>query len=162
MKKCSVCKKNKNKDLFHKNPRMKDGLFSSCKDCCNSRSREAHKKAYKLDPEKYRKRSTDWIKNNRKIAEIMWRRSGKKYREKQRMMALKKYGDKCACCGEKEYKFLSFDHINGGGNKHRKIVGVKTVKYIIKNNFPAIFQILCHNCNLAKGFYGKCPHDEVV
>ena len=30
----------------------------------------------------------------------------------------------------------------------------------IKNNFPKGFQILCHNCNIAKGHYGKCPHEK--
>lgn len=29
-----------------------------------------------------------------------------------------------------------------------------------KNNYPKGFQVLCHNCNLAKGFYGKCPHQK--
>ena len=39
---------------------------------------------------------------------------------------------------------------------------VKTVllKWIIKNNFPKGFQILCHNCNSAKAVYGKCPHEK--
>ena len=32
--------------------------------------------------------------------------------------------------------------------------------WMIKNNFPKGFQVLCHNCNLAKGFYGKCPHEK--
>jgi hypothetical protein len=22
------------------------------------------------------------------------------------------------------------------------------------------YQLLCHNCNMAKGFYGLCPHQE--
>jgi len=32
--------------------------------------------------------------------------------------------------------------------------------WLKRNYFPTGFQLLCHNCNLAKGFYGKCPHDE--
>ena len=23
-----------------------------------------------------------------------------------------------------------------------------------------IFQVLCHNCNMSKGFYGYCPHEK--
>jgi hypothetical protein len=68
----------------------------------------------------------------------------------------------CACCKESHFEFLSLDHINGGGNKHRRELGSNSVydlyRYLIKNNFPPGFQILCHNCNLAKGFYGYCPH----
>lgn len=70
----------------------------------------------------------------------------------------------CACCGEKEVKFLSIDHIEGGGTSHRKHLGKSEGKkgnivlWIIRNNFPPGFQILCHNCNCAKGYYGACPH----
>ena len=72
---------------------------------------------------------------------------------------------KCACCGEREIKFLSLDHINGGGTQHRKIItkngkGGNMSVWLRRNNFPEGFQVLCHNCNMAKGFYGKCPHKE--
>src|SRR3990167_2395221 len=113
---------------------------------------------YKENPEKFKTRSKLWIKNNYSKAQIMWRKAGKKYSDKQRLIAINKYGGKCKCCNEKEIKFLSFDHIKGNGNKHRKIIGQKIVRWLKRNNYPKGFQILCHNCNLAKGFYGKCPH----
>jgi hypothetical protein len=74
---------------------------------------------------------------------------------------LSAYGGKCACCGEIEPMFLGIDHINGGGNQQRKILGSgrKYYNWLIENKFPPDFQILCHNCNLAKGFYGVCPHE---
>ena len=40
------------------------------------------------------------------------------------------------------------------------MVGTTLLGWIIKNNFPEGFKILCHNCNNAKGFYGKCPHQK--
>lgn len=67
---------------------------------------------------------------------------------------------KCACCGDDTYDFLTIDHIDGNGAKHRREV-VKTLgicRWLIKNNFPSGFQILCMNCNFAKGKYGACPH----
>ena len=69
---------------------------------------------------------------------------------------------KCACCGETHLEFLSLDHINGGGNKHRKEVGFGSQLYswLIKNKFPSGFQVLCFNCNCAKGFFGYCPHQK--
>jgi len=36
-------------------------------------------------------------------------------------------------------------------------------KWIIKNDFPKYFQILCHNCNAAKAYprnKGKCPMEN--
>ncbi len=36
-------------------------------------------------------------------------------------------------------------------------------KWVIENNFPKGFQILCHNCNYAKGIKrnkNKCPHQK--
>jgi hypothetical protein len=94
----------------------------------------------------------------------------REYTQKLRLQILVHYGGnppKCACCGEPEPKFLTIDHINGGGSKHRR--GPKApfkcstlyYRWIIKNNYPNIFQILCMNCNFAKGMYGKCPHQTM-
>lgn len=33
--------------------------------------------------------------------------------------------------------------------------------WLRRNNYPNGFQVLCHNCNMAKGFYGKCPHQSI-
>jgi hypothetical protein len=30
--------------------------------------------------------------------------------------------------------------------------------WLKRNNYPTGFRVLCHNCNLAIGFYGYCPH----
>lgn len=78
-----------------------------------------------------------------------------------RLKCLKYYGDKCACCGETEPKFLALDHINGGGTKHRKGKG-NIIQWIATNKYPPLFQVLCHNCNSAKGFYGYCPHKVIA
>ncbi len=71
----------------------------------------------------------------------------------------------CACCGETEIKFLTLDHSNGGGNKHRVSLGMgkrggqEMYFWTIKNKFPPIFQILCMNCNGGKERNnGVCPH----
>ncbi len=76
------------------------------------------------------------------------------------------YGGKCVCCGMDYLPVLVIDHKNGNGNKHRKEVtsgkaGVNFYRWLIKNNFPQEFQILCQNCNWVKGTYGKCtiPHN---
>ena len=77
----------------------------------------------------------------------------------------------CNCCGEKSYlEFLALDHITGRKQMDSepnltklgyssKLKGLPLNVWIIKNDYPDGFQILCHNCNNAKGFYGKCPHE---
>tara|TARA_B100000470_G_C19765116_1_gene380266 strand:- start:687 stop:1352 length:666 start_codon:yes stop_codon:yes gene_type:complete len=70
----------------------------------------------------------------------------------------------CCCCGEKEIEFLSIDHKFNNGAEHRKKVCTSNIlNWIIKNNYPPLFQIMCMNCNFAKGKKGNngiCPHKK--
>jgi len=69
----------------------------------------------------------------------------------------------CNCCKEKfTHEFLSIDHIDGRKSMdHKRNFGGKDLyNWVIKNKFPDTVQVLCHNCNLAKGIYGKCPHQK--
>ena len=68
----------------------------------------------------------------------------------------------CACCGELEIGFLTIDHINGRKqHNHKKtMLGVVLYQWIITNNYPDGFQVLCMNCNWAKGRLGICPHQR--
>lgn len=99
------------------------------------------------------------IQNREKIC--AYRR---KWNLKQRTICLKYYGGdppKCACCGETIFEFLGIDHINGGGQTHKKeIKRLVIYRWLILNNFPKGYRVLCHNCNLARGFYGECPHER--
>ena len=75
----------------------------------------------------------------------------------------------CNCCGLNSHiELLTVDHIAGRQEMDSepelkklkymsKLSGTALVIWIIKNNFPKGFQILCHNCNQTKGYYGKCP-----
>lgn len=91
------------------------------------------------------------------------------WRQKLRREALIAYGGlKCACCGESTLEFLGIDHIDGDGNKHfdpkyggkKRLGGNYLYRWLRHHNYPPGFQVLCHNCNLAKGFYGICPHQK--
>jgi len=70
------------------------------------------------------------------------------------------YGARCVCCGEVIYEFLTLDHKDGGGGKHKEAVGrgCSFLYWIKRNNFPATIQVLCFNCNCGKGALGVCPH----
>jgi len=80
----------------------------------------------------------------------------------------------CRCCGLNSHiEFLSLDHIGGRKKMDSELELVKAgysskfkihqlMLWIIKNNFPIGFQILCLNCNFAKGHSkdNKCPHER--
>ena len=140
---CTKCKKQ---------PRGKDGY--QCDECNKYR----HRIYYLNNKEKYIKKAIEWRANNPEQAKKHRRDSNRRLR----VAAIKNYGSKCACCGETEPKFLLIDHIDGGGNKHRREIGSSHIySWLKKNNYPKGFQVLCHNCNMAKGFYGSCPHNEL-
>lgn len=84
----------------------------------------------------------------------------KEYRSGVRAKVLDLYGGECKCCGEQTPEFLSVDHVQNDGAEHRKTVGSGYALYLLLAKSPISdrFQLLCHNCNLAKGFYGTCPH----
>lgn len=82
-----------------------------------------------------------------------------------RDVVLHHYGARCVCCGVTEQQFLTIDHIDNNGATHRRTLygrntGSSFYRWIIKNNFPDNLQVLCYNCNVAKGLYGLCPHQE--
>lgn len=121
------------------------------------------------NPEKIRAYRESWNKDNHWVRSSEGREKDKEVakirRARLRMAALTKYGGnppKCACCGEGTLEFLSIDHINGGGNKHRQRLKLKAgfefYRWLENNNYPEGFRVLCHNCNLSLGYYGYCPH----
>lgn len=67
-------------------------------------------------------------------------------------------GYRCGCCGETTKPFLTIDHIDGGGVKHRKEIGIDFYVWLARNNFPDGYQVLCMNCQFGRKFCGVCPH----
>ena len=62
---------------------------------------------------------------------------------------------KCNECGKNNIEFLSIDHIDNNGADHRRDIGIgggRLAQYIIKNNFPEEYQVLCNNCNYLKEY----------
>jgi hypothetical protein len=137
LRSCVTCKEFLPVEQFSKDKSALDGLSINCRNC------------KKIADDSYRSNNSEKVKVSRKKSAL-----------KIRLKAMEPYGVFCHCCGEKEKCFLSFDHINGEGTKHRREVGSGTPFYlwVIKNNWPDFLTILCHNCNMAKGFYGECPH----
>lgn len=120
-------------------------------------------KQYNINKE--REKETRKIYYATHIEEIKTKKRAK--RELLKDIIFKYYGDKCVCCGEKNRKFLTIDHVNNDGYIHRKNGGDygstgKMLSNIIKNGFPKSFQLLCYNCNMGRSHNnGICPHKEI-
>src|SRR4030042_5090772 len=107
--------------------------------------RKARKKAYrenhKEERDAYDRVYQEYHKEERKA-------SHRDYSQRLRREAFASYGGfKCNCpggCDVTDPKFLSIDHINGGGAKHRKSVGgggANLYLWLKKNNYPPGFRI---------------------
>jgi len=142
-----------------------------CKPCFNLRQREWRKKTpeltkarkvrnYKKQKESYIKRAKDWSKkNNEKRKKI-----NSNWRWRMRLQMIDAYGGKCACCGESTKEFLTIDHIKNDGCKKRKEgepIGAALYRKLKEKNWPKEdYQLLCMNCNFAKGHWKICPHQR--
>jgi hypothetical protein len=136
---CSRCKQEKDLSGFYEDYRSTDGRQSSCKKCYGEywrKDRVEHRERYRF-------------KNQARFLD-------------DRLNSLEHYGGQCACCGEDRWEFLTIDHIKGGGHKQRKEAGITGgsgfFRWLVTNNFPQGFQVLCFNCNCAKKDKEKCPH----
>jgi hypothetical protein len=104
---------------------------------------------------KHREKLAAWDRN--------YRRNWLKALRKKCLIAYSGNPPKCACCGESTEEFLTIDHINGGGRKHRRQLGRSPTSFplwLIRNSFPPGFRILCYNCNCVRAHAGYCPHEK--
>lgn len=81
----------------------------------------------------------------------------KTYYQRRKVKVLTYYGGgKTACveCGESRIDCLSIDHIDGGGLKHRRSLGISSGSrfygWLVNEGFPPGYQTLCMNCQYLK------------
>lgn len=127
-------------------------------------------KYYRDNPEKIRERTRKWYKTNRekvlkKTKTEEYKSNMRRRRHNTKIEVLSHYSNgvlDCACCGENRIEFLTIDHLNGGGRKHRKelrAIGSEIYPWLKRNNYPPGFRVLCMNCNFAFGQCGYCSHE---
>lgn len=118
----------------------------------------------------------------RKNDAVAWRKAhpektnadGRARWQRLRAQCVEALGGACECCSEDELAFLAIDHRHGGGNAHRRSIGIPSgsggkmhvwiLRQIEKIGLEAVkqdFRILCFNCNQAIASRGVCPHQEV-
>jgi hypothetical protein len=133
-------------------------------------------------PESLRATQKKWKDNNRErlkevnkkyridkaISDPDWteyrRQANKKSAYKHRISVIAAYGGAiCSCdhegkpCGPHPIEFLAIDHVNGDGKHKDARAGTVLYRKLKKLGYPPGYRVLCHNCNIALGFYGKCP-----
>lgn len=149
---CRVCGKTKPVTEFDLRSDTKK-VSSECKECRRERVRVRARVWGRANPERARERAAQW-----------------RAALKQEVWAA--YGNACTCCGETEIVFLALDHVDGGGAEHRRRLrgqegwsprdsrgSSSQFWYAVKKaGFPSEYQLLCHNCNIAKHRLGECPH----
>jgi len=125
-----------------------------------ARVRVNNRKYCLLHPER---RKESYLKYYYKNRERECQKNRERYR-RNRWIVLSHYGLECFCCHEDNVEFLTIDHIEGGGNEHRRLLkskgGQSFYAWLIQNNFPSEFRTLCMNCNFSLGNYGYCPHKK--
>jgi hypothetical protein len=99
----------------------------------------------------------DFPHENGKIRRyICWSCRSKREVAQRKLEMLSEFGWKCQCCGELMPQFLTLDHIKGRSNNKANMYQWLEAK---KKGFPKDeYQMLCMNCNFAKGHWGVCPH----
>ena len=83
----------------------------------------------------------------------------KEYARKWRIRVIMFLGGKCEHCGNNDNRVLQVDHVNGGGNKERKMFATNNAVVAVKRifNSPERYQLLCANCNWIKRWErGEC------
>ena len=114
---------------------------------------------YQKNHERIRNYARNYASKNKERVELL----KKLWKQDLRKTVLLHYSPKlvCTCCGESTYQFLTIDHINGktkNRNDDSNKSGNSLYLYLRRNNYPVGFQVLCFNCNCAKGIHGACPH----
>lgn len=157
-------------EFYHsKCPTAALGWRFVCKICAKDKRKKQHAASdLKENAERQRKWRAENAAREKELQASKYERHGHKYRKQmkskrveRREIVLKHYGGnppRCAICNGDSYDTLCIDHVNGGGNKHRAELKRKTdgfYRWLIEQNFPDGFRVLCHNCNNTLGAYGR-------
>lgn len=150
-RRCSKCRETKRESEFHKGANW-------CKKCRHEYRTQLYADAKRkgLCPD-CRKEST-----NKYICDgCLVKRDKYKLRIKREVLEF--YGGRCFCCSEADLMFLTIDHVNDDGYKHRKELGGKSglsfYLWLRRNDYPSGYQVACWNCNCARRLNnGICPH----
>lgn len=155
MKRCARCKVERPLASYKPCKGTSDGLQSWCRPCYAEYERERRARNKDLINERARERRA----RENALANARTR----VWRQRRRLETLRALGAVCACCGEARIEFLAFDHVDGGGNAHRRTFKNNQAyqQWLFREGANSgLLRVLCHNCNQARSLYGYCPHER--
>ena len=159
-KQCRKCHTAKPLSDFPKDRTSKDGLYSRCRSCVAIEGRERRDR----DPEAFKRKAAERMRRWRKRNPERTTQLQRGWYRRAKLRALVAYSQDpptCSCCGEATLGFLTIDHIDGGGNAHRRELGggSSLLIWLQRQGYPEGFQVLCFNCNAGRYWNGgDCPH----
>lgn len=115
---------------------------------------------YKKNKAKILKQTKEYYKSHRVRLDECKRLRWTKLRQTAIRIVSGKTKPTCKCCKLSDQRFLTIDHVYGGGRQQRKNLNLHALYSKLANNKLSLkdYQILCMNCNWAKGIFGTCPH----
>ena len=122
------------------------------------RSEEYMKEYHREYARTHRKEFNEYGKKNYPKYKESKREYQRKLAARYKKEFLSMYGNVCSCCGESEFEFLTIEHKEGQTKETRR-TGLVAYRDAVKEYRPDLFEILCWNCNCAKGKLGYCPHN---
>jgi hypothetical protein len=164
IKNCRCCGVDRSLAEFSRNCRRSDGLDVHCRVCTRERMRLKRRRHLARGACAECGEPIAGSGSIRYCPRCVQRYAGRStaFSRTLRAQVLRAYSNgspHCACCGEANWLFLTLDHIDNGGRAHRSRRGTQGVlRELKRDGFPIGFRVLCFNCNLARGFYGTCPH----
>lgn len=127
--------------------------------------RDSHKEAMKEYRKKYQELHRE--ETNAKAREaykrdiVKKKEYQKKYIKETKLKFLDMYGNACVCCGETIPDLLTIEHKLGQIRKTKE-TGTVAYRKAIQKYSPDLYEILCWNCNCARGQLGYCPHNPTI
>lgn len=134
----------------------------------SEKGKETRRKYEERNKEKTKEYQRVYRENNRERVSGYGKKSYPKHKEgkreyqrrltaKYKTTFLEMYGNACSCCGESMYDFLTIEHRQGQEKASRR-TGLVAYRDAVKEYRPDLYEVLCWNCNCAKGKLGYCPH----
>jgi hypothetical protein len=121
----------KHKEIYNRKQRKWNEIY-------RSKHRETLNEYGKTYHQNHRDTQNEWAKN---------------YRKRNKVLVIGYYSNgtnQCARCGYKDMRALQIDHVNGGGEEHRRVIKQDFYVWLIKNSYPEGYQVLCANCQILK------------